>query len=198
MNALAGCIGPNAITRPAEALRARFGEATTAELFAQASLGRHLAAPPEAMVAEAEVTALHRVLRARLADEDWRLVAWDAGTRTGDYLLAHRIPPPAQAILRLLPAGRAAPLLARAIARHAWTFCGSGAFSAEPGHPLRLCIAGGPLSRGAACEAPVCDYYVATFERLFRRLVSPRAWAREVACEAQGAPACVFELRWRG
>jgi divinyl protochlorophyllide a 8-vinyl-reductase len=46
-------------------------------------------------------------------------------------------------------------------------------------------------------EAPVCDYFAATFERLFRALVHADARVREVECAATGAPACVFEVGWR-
>ena len=53
-----------------------------------------------------------------------------------------------------------------------------------------------PLARGAQHNAPLCDYYAATFERLFVMLVHPRACVVETACEAQGAAACVFELAW--
>jgi divinyl protochlorophyllide a 8-vinyl-reductase len=44
--------------------------------------------------------------------------------------------------------------------------------------------------------APVCDYYAATFEGLFRALVHPAARVVETECEACGAPACIFEARW--
>jgi len=48
-------IGPNAITRVAEALNARFGSAV--DVFADAGLAHYLAAPPEQMVDEREVIA---------------------------------------------------------------------------------------------------------------------------------------------
>ena len=51
--------------------------------------------------------------------------------RTGDYLLAHRIPKPVQALLKRLPAPLAARVLLAAITRHAWTFAGSGRFEAH-------------------------------------------------------------------
>jgi divinyl protochlorophyllide a 8-vinyl-reductase len=49
---------------------------------------------------------------------------------------------------------------------------------------------------GLQADAPACGYYAATFEGLFAALVHRRARVVEVACEAQGAPACVFEVRW--
>jgi hypothetical protein len=64
-------------------------------------------------------------------------VARSAGRRTADYLLAHRIPKPVQALLKALPARLAARVLLSAIARHAWTFAGSGVFSASTGARAR-------------------------------------------------------------
>jgi divinyl protochlorophyllide a 8-vinyl-reductase len=101
-----------------------------------------------------------------------------------------------QALLGLLPARLAAGLLLRAIARHAWTFAGSGAFQLRSGHPLRVEIAGGPIARAGAADHPVCGYYAATFETLFRALVHRRTRVTETACEAMGAPACVFTFAW--
>ncbi|MBK1658686.1 bacteriochlorophyll 4-vinyl reductase [Paracraurococcus ruber] len=196
--AVAGRIGPNAITQAAAALDAALpGDAVDA-LFAEAGLARYRHDPPERMVDEREVTALHRVLRARLPPAQLRALTREAGLRTGDYLLAHRIPRPVQWLLRVLPAPLAARVLLSAIRRHAWTFAGGGAFACAAGHPVRLAIASCPLCRGARLDHPACDYYAATFERLFARLVHPRARVTEVACEAMGAAACVFELRWRG
>ncbi|TCZ66199.1 bacteriochlorophyll 4-vinyl reductase [Roseicella aquatilis] len=195
--AIGGRIGPNAITRMAEALDAALPAAEVDALFAAAGLAAYRRSPPERMVDEREVAALHRTLRARLPPARLEAVTREAGLRTGDYLLAHRIPRPVQALLRLLPAPLAARLLVSAIRRHAWTFAGSGAFAAWPGYPLRLAIAGCPLCRGMSAERPACGTYAATFERLFRRLVHRRARVTETACEAMGSAACVFELRWR-
>jgi divinyl protochlorophyllide a 8-vinyl-reductase len=148
------------------------------------------------MVPESDVSALHAALRRALGPDAAAAVSLDAGMRTGDYLLAHRIPRAAQAVLRALPAPLAARVLARAIARHAWTFAGSGTFAFAPGRPFRLSIAGCPLCRDVRANEPVCGYYAATFERIFRALASPRARVRETACAASGAPACSFVVEW--
>jgi divinyl protochlorophyllide a 8-vinyl-reductase len=50
-----------------------------------------------------------------------------------------------------------------------------------------------PICRGARADDPICDYYAATFEHLFRALIHPRIEVRETQCQAQGASACVFE-----
>lgn len=188
-------IGPNAVTRMAEALREDVGIAETARLFAAASLAHHLDAPPEHMVDEREVTALHRVVRRELGLERAASVARDAGRRTGDYLLAVRIPKPAQRILRILPRRLASHVLLTAIGRHAWTFAGSGEFRAEAAWPARIVIFDSPLCRGARADIPLCDYYAATFERIYRALIDRDAVATEIACAGRGDPACVFEVR---
>lgn len=192
----AGRIGPNAITRFAEALEAGCGAGMTARVFAEAGLTHHLHSPPEAMVAEGDVVALHRAARALLPPDVFEAVARDAGERTARYLLAHRIPAAVQRLLRLLPPALAARVLAGAIARHAWTFAGSGRFRIDRGPPLAFVIADGPLGRGLRTAAPACGYFAATIEGLFRELIHPEARVAETACQAAGAPACVFTATW--
>lgn len=196
MSAQAARIGPNAITRLAEVLPGIAGAERAEQVFARAGLMAHWHEPPEAMVDEAEVARLHATMRQLLGDGPARTAARAAGARTADYLLAHRIPRAVQALLKRLPAAAAARLLLRAIGGHAWTFAGSGVFSAQAGRPVRFSITDNPLCRGVVSEMPACDYYAATFERLFRVLVHPSAQVVETACEACGADACRFEIRW--
>jgi len=194
--AVAGRIGPNAIIRVAEALERRVGRGLTVELFALAGLAAHLEHPPTTMVDEAEARRLHDLLRRQLGERVGAAVAREAGVATADYLLAHRIPKPVQALLRRLPARLACRALLAAISRHAWTFAGSGHFDARPGRPALLTIRDNALCRGLHSDHPVCDYYAATFERLFRALVHCDTRASELSCEARGDDACRFELRW--
>jgi divinyl protochlorophyllide a 8-vinyl-reductase len=194
--AATGRIGPNAITRVAEALQLLVGEATTRSLFDAAGLAGHLLAPPQGMVDEREVTRLHAVLRSTLGTRLAAQVARTAGRRTADYLLAHRIPQLVQWLLAMLPAALSARVLLAAITRHAWTFAGSGDFSARAGMPVVLTVRGNPLCRGLASGVPACDFYAATFEHLFATLVHPDAQVRETACEACGDAECRFEIRW--
>ena len=192
----AGRIGPNAIIRVAEALQHQLGASITAELFALAGLSPYLAAPPQQMVDEAEARRLHTVLRSELGMRVAAEVSREAGVATAEYLLAHRIPKPVQALLRVMPASLACRVLLVAIRRHAWTFAGSGHFDAVAGRPTLLTIRDNPLCRGQASEVPVCDYYAATFEHLFRQLVHRDTRCIELSCEARGDDACRFELRW--
>jgi divinyl protochlorophyllide a 8-vinyl-reductase len=191
-----GRIGPNAITRVAEALLEEVGAAARAELFGRAGLTDYLRDPPQQMVAEEEVIGLHEVLRAQLPVDQARRVNRDAGARTGAYLLGNRIPRPVQVLLRALPAPLAARLLVSAIRRHAWTFAGTAHFSARGARPVGFTLAGCPLCRGAHASGPCCDFYAACFEHLFRALVHRHATVRETTCTAAGDAACHFDVRW--
>lgn len=192
-----GRIGPNAIIRVAEVLRAGLGEDVAVALFSRAGLLPYLTQPPEAMVDENEVTRLHQVLRESLGNLQAQQVARQAGTRTAEYLLAHRIPRAAQAVLKRLPPALAARALLSAIRGHAWTFAGSGIFRALAGHPVVLSIHRNPMCRGTRLAEPGCDFYAATFEHLFRVLVHPASKVVETHCEACGDTMCRFEVRWR-
>lgn len=204
--ATAGLIGPNAITRIAQVLPSWRGTAFTQELFERAGLLAHWRRPPEQMVREEEVRALHAALRLALPAEEAAAVSRAAGRATAEYLLSCRIPRPVQRLLKLLPAFMAARLLVAAITRHAWTFAGSGEFSAEPARgrkPLVLAIRNNPLCCDLHTTTPACDYYAATFERLFQVLVHRETRVREISCEACSTgpddtrnDACRFELRW--
>lgn len=189
-------IGPNAVTRLAEALGEMEGEGVRAAIFGAAGQERHLAQPPAAMVPEADVARLHLALHQALGP--WRAaeITWRAGELTAVYLLAHRIPGPAQFLLRLLPPRLAARIMAGAIARHAWTFAGSGRFSWRLEEALTLTIEGGPVARLLTTEEPACHYYAATFEGVFAAVMGQSVTVHETACEASGAEACAFELRW--
>jgi len=192
----AGRIGPNAVIRLAEALDAVESKAITLKLFNAAGYGAHAVAPPEAMVPESEVTALHLQLRAALGPNRAASVSWLAGLRTADYLLANRIPQPIQQMLKTLPRQLASYILLKAIGAHAWTFAGTSRFSWSVGAPVTLRFEDCPLCRGDHAETPCCQYYAATFERLFRALIDGDADVRETRCIATGAEACCFEIRF--
>lgn len=191
-----GRVGPNAIIRVAEALEAVQDRAAVAELFERAGLERYLEAMPTAMVEEAEVTALQAALRDQLGVSEARRIARDAGARTGDYLLAVRIPTFAQFIISLLPRKLGSQTLIKAIRSNAWTFVGTGIFEANPAYPPRFTIKNSLLCRGATADEPLCDFYAGTYERLFRKLIHPQTTVTEVACSGMGDTACVFEFRW--
>jgi len=188
-------IGPNAILRAIEALRAGPDAAATPRIFAQAGLSHYLETPPTEMVDEREVTALHQALRDILGIKQARQIGADAGRRTGDYLLANRIPRPVQRLLKLLPRALAARVLLKAIEKNSWTFAGGARFSTQSGPPTRFILDGSRVCRDTRSPLPLCDFYGATFERLFRELVDPEVRVVEVQCQAMGNPTCVFEVR---
>jgi divinyl protochlorophyllide a 8-vinyl-reductase len=187
----AAMVGPNAVIRTGEALAALAGRGAAAAVFARAGRPGWLDALPDAMTPEADVAALFDALQTERPG-DWAQVAALSGRLTADYLLAHRIPLPARLALRAAPPRLAARLLCAAVARSAWTFAGSGAFSATPGDPAVLTIAANPLAQ------PGCPWHAAVFEALFRALASRRAQVAHPRCCARGDVACVFTIALSG
>lgn len=181
-------IGPNAVLQLEATLRDRFGAQPVRTVFSRAGQIHMLAEPPGEMVDERAVAALYDVLYAQLPADTANDIAAEAGRRTADYVLANRIPGPVKALLRLLPATLAAPLLLKAIARNAWTFAGSGRVSVRSGDPCVVEIADNPLTM------PGCVWHVAVFEGLFRALVTPNSIVHHTVCCDSDADTCRFEI----
>lgn len=192
----AAVIGPNAITRMAEALTAAGGDALCRQIFARAGLSAHLATPPLRMVPESDVASLHRAAIETLGEARAADISREAGRLTGDYLLSNRIPVAAQRLLKRLPRGLAARILVTAIARHSWTFAGGGDFTYAFSPQLTLSLKGSPICKGLRTQAPACAYFAATFERVFSEMLGPSLRVTETECEATGAASCVFTVRW--
>lgn len=181
-------VGPNAIVQCAPALAALGGQDLTRRIYADAGLLRMLDTPPDSMVPQDEVFALHRAIADGLPPDQAARVARDAGARTGRYIVENRIPAPARLMLRALPGRASGPALLRAITRHAWTFAGDADVLHDPGPPMRLAILDNPLAVGP------CQWHEAVLQTMFRALVSRHARVRETRCCARGAPACIFEI----
>jgi divinyl protochlorophyllide a 8-vinyl-reductase len=179
-----------------EALRAQHGEDLCRIVLETAGLSAYASDPPTTMVPEDEVAALQVALFDILGPKRAAVVATEAGRLTGGYLLERRIPRPAQALLRLLPRRIAAALLVRAIARHAWTFAGSGSFTFDWSGGLRLHLSGSPVCRDVRSGEPACQFLAATFERVFSSMLGPGTTVRETACLSAGDPACIFLVHW--
>lgn len=190
-------IGPNAVIRIAQAIEELHGHQAAYQVFRAAGIDAYLSEPPQGMVREDEVSTLHRALHDQLGLWAAAQVSTAAGRLTGDYLLTHRIPTLAKPVLSGLPPSLAARLLLSAIAKHSWTFSGSGVFTYRSGHPVEVTIRNCPVCRSTRSTSPVCQYYAATFETIFRALVSPHAQALETLCQANGAPSCTFEIGWK-
>lgn len=187
-------VGPNAAIQLIGALRLATDPESVRRILARAGVPEWGATPPEAMIDERLAAALHRATRETLDPERAKDVLTEAGSRTGDYILAHRIPAAARTVLRAVPAWAASRLLARAIAAHAWTFAGSGRFAASRDGGLAFAIANNPFCAGTTADEPICVWHAAVFERLFRALVAPTATFVETECCARGDPCCRFRL----
>lgn len=185
-----GKVGPNAIIQLADVLADRLGLDERAAALRAAGLAHYLLRDPERMTDEREASALHKVVQARQPQE-WDELSWEAGERTANYLLEHRIPRGAQWLLRRVPPAWSARLLLRAIRAHAWTFAGSGEFSAriERGAAV-IAITGNPIAM------PGCPWHRGVFTRLFRELVSPHVLVRHEHCCARGDEVCTFRIGW--
>ncbi len=188
-------IGPNTIIQVAGALRDRFG-ALLAEPLVRDATGYSMSAMPSAMVDEREAQALVRAVVDKVGPWLACSVLREGGHRTGDYLLANRIPRVAQWVMRLSPRRVGLSLLLRAMSANAWTFAGSGRFRVVPTrHTPILVFEECAMCRDMHAERAMCDFYAGTFERLIQALVSRYASVDEVECMAQGGAACRFEIR---
>jgi divinyl protochlorophyllide a 8-vinyl-reductase len=187
-------IGPNAILQTIAVLDHYEGRVTR-DLVMEMS-GVDVPPPDAGMLPEADCAAVHAAVRVVLADKAEGILRL-AGLATGDYILRHRIPAPARALIRVLPGYVGAWLLASAISRHAWTFVGSGSFRIVGRWPLVLEIRGNPLSPEGA-DHPACVWHAAVFERLFARLVWPSVVVEETDCAAMQGDLCRFVLHPRG
>lgn len=183
-------IGPNAVLQHLPVLDAMIGEKLRGALLFRADVVEP--SPDAGMLPEDDVARLHHAVRLFLPDRAAEIQR-AAGLATGEYILANRIPRAAQLLIRALPAWAGARVLTAAIAKHAWTFAGSGAFSVTSRNPLVFRIGQNPLAIGPA-TGPICDWHTAVFERLFRALVWPQAVVTELECSATGADGCLFQI----
>jgi divinyl protochlorophyllide a 8-vinyl-reductase len=175
-------------------MRARLDEQDVAGILDASALEAYASAMPSDMVPETEVTRLYAALRARLDRETARRIARDAGRRTAGYVLTHRIPHFAQGLFPALPRPLGRRALMLAIRANAWTFAGSARIRMRFAAPASISLRDCPICRNAKVKEPACVYYAATFEHLFRTLIDPAYRVEEVACQAEGARECVFQI----
>lgn len=188
----AALIGPNAIIQLANVLVDRCGRGT-ADALLRESTRYSLTDLPGHMIPEEEPLAFAQRVMAEYGEARGTLLLRDAGARTGDYLLANRIPRVAQCLIRVLPKCPGLSILLRAMAAHAWTFAGSGRFATlRRAGTVELSFHGCAMCRGMHGAGPVCDFYAGTFERLIRQLVSTTVRVHEVECQAHGGECCRF------
>lgn len=182
-------IGPNAVIQAVAVMEERLGAAETAAILADAQIGRLPSG--EHMIPEIAALRLHRWLA--LHDPQGAFViAEEAGARTADYIIAHRIPSAARWLLRHLPARIAAPLLMAAIRKHAWTFIGAGSF-------LPLGAWAFTIDRSAADDTTMppeslFHWYAAVFTRLYRVLVAPDCTCAVIVPDTGSAAARAYAI----
>lgn len=184
-------IGPNAILQTIAILDRFEGRAARDRVMARAAVP---VPDGTGMIPEAQAAAMHRAVHLELPERGEGLLRL-SGLATGDYILRHRIPRLARLLIRALPKPLAARLLAMAIAKHAWTFAGSGSFRVIQGRPLVFEVLDNPLRDP---DGHPCVWHAAVFERLFQRLVWKGCAVREVECLAAGGALCRFELWPKG
>jgi len=168
-------IGPNAILQALPVMERMLGKREAARVLMEARIAQLPSG--DGMIPEIEAIRLHHALSMRDPFEAID-IARESGFGTADYIIAHRIPGPAVTILRWLPARLAAPLLMKAIARHAWTFIGSGRFESRGGWAFTI-------DRTDADDLmmptpSLYEWYAAVFTRLYQRLVHPNAICRDL------------------
>jgi divinyl protochlorophyllide a 8-vinyl-reductase len=182
-------IGPNAVIQLRDVLAERLGPKAGQTLFEAAGHPGWWTAPPQQMVPEEGVRAVHRAVVQALPANKAAMLLAEAGQRTGAYILANRIPAAARWLLPRLPAWLAARLLVQAIARHAWTFCGSGAFRYRFRRALELAVIANPLA-----VTPGDPWHRAVFEALFHGLVSPDCRVVGPDMRKQGVDVSAFTI----
>jgi divinyl protochlorophyllide a 8-vinyl-reductase len=182
-------IGPNAIIQTVYALRAHYGDDEANDLLRRGDHAHLIDNLPAEMVDEAEFHALVHMVQAEIGEAQTASILQDAGQRTADYLLAHRIPRFFQRLVRLLPRRLGLALLLKAISRHAWTFVGSGQF--------RFHIARQPTIHVLVTYpsvTPVAHFYGGTFAHLLHTLIDPHATLQTATSQEASAIDCTYTL----
>ena len=190
----AGKIGPNAVIQTVNALVELYGSAATAALLEEIGKPWLIDYHPGSLIDEREFEALHHDLIGARGIVVTNRVMARAGELTSRYVIANRIPRPAQRALRLLPHAVALRVLLGAISQHTWTFAGSGRFSYTTGRAPLLAIEGCLTARRLASDIPTCSFYEAAFQGFLTALIDARLRVREVRCAACGAARCEFTI----
>jgi divinyl protochlorophyllide a 8-vinyl-reductase len=180
-------IGPNAVIQLGDVLAA-LGGTKQRSVFSTAGILPYLTSPPASMIREAEVFSLFQTVWLQFPETKALAIMYEAGNKTGDYILHHRIPGAAQKVLKALPARLAIPLLLTAIQKHAWTFAGSGSVKIKRCGQASISICDNPLA------LPGCPWHLGVFEALFRRLTDRYLVFKHTHCCAKGDDVCRFEI----
>jgi len=189
-----GKIGPNSIIQTIAALHEVYDPIQSRAILVCGGAPDLAERLPSEMVDERDFYALAQMLVDQLGAEQAARILRRAGELTAGYLLRHRIPQPAQWVLRVLPMRQRFRLLLPAIARNAWTFAGSGSFSFDAGPTPWVRIATPALLGPPTTTGAICHFYKGTFGHLARSLISRRITVWEMECQSHGAAACVYRF----
>jgi divinyl protochlorophyllide a 8-vinyl-reductase len=185
-------IGPNAILQLAGPLERMFDGAVMAQLL---NLAQVPMPSGSEMVPEEDVQRVHHTLWQLFPDQA-RELSEEAGRGTARYITENRIPRFAQLVLRLMPRAIGERMLARAIAQHAWTFCGSGALDVQRrGREIHFVLENNPLAATGGPSHRSCHWHDAVFAELFSCVLGGRYSCEEASCRGCGGATCRFVLR---
>lgn len=184
-------IGPNALTQLLDPIEQHCGRDVLDRLLGAA--GIDTLPDMTGLIDEDPVVRLHHKVLHDLP-ELAAILSREAGMRTGLYIIENRIPGFAKRLLRWLPLSLSQRLLAKAIAKNAWTFAGSGRFEVQQYAPLVFTLEANPFAHGLHLHDPGCHWHAAVFETLFRRLVSEDIHVLETSCCAAGDACCTFRV----
>lgn len=185
-----GLIGPNAVIQLGEALLNQLGRATALRIYYASGCESLLDAPPDRMVDERIPARLFDQLWRELPATTARSVAYEAGMRTGRYVLENRIPRLVHIGLNMLPPSIASRQLLSAIEKNAWTFAGSGECRTTVGMPAVIEIFRNPL------RMPGGVWHEAVFSELLGMLVSRTTNVRFTPRPGGIEECCRFEIRF--
>lgn len=185
-------VGPNALIQTLSAVSALAGPVAQEAVLRAANLKSPKGGWQDMVLAD-QVNRLNGAVLEVLGRDDATKVLREAGHRTGQYILDHRIPRVAQSFLGLLPRRAARSLLLEAIAKHAWTFAGSADVRVGPDW---ISVRNNPVCLGRF-SYDGCAWHTGVFQALFQAILQADIDVRETHCMGRGDPYCRFEITLR-
>jgi len=185
-----GLIGPNAVLQLESALVDHGGDGAAREVFLTAGHASLLKDRPTEMIDERVPASLYEALWTCQPDDAARRIAYDAGLKTGAYILQYRIPRIATVLLKSLPRRLAAQILLKAISKNAWTFAGSGTCRVRMDADAHVDIEHNPLAM------PGCVWHVGVFEALFGALIGTGIDVRHSHAGEDDNVLCQFDISY--
>ena len=182
-------VGPNAILQLQEPLDRMLGRGALVQIL---KISRVAMPSGQEMVPQDDVGLVHHTMW-RLFPQQAETLSDDAGAGTARYIAANRIPKVARVLLRILPRVWAERLLTKAIADHAWTFCGTGVLDTRrEGGEIHFLLRNNPLADRVTQPPHRCVWHAAVFAELFSLILGRNYYCKEVSCCALGAELCHF------